>query len=155
MKEGDLISPINTLPVLSDLVVRRDKIARQMRNRLISFGKGNDLNVDPPEDYNALTACIECYACLQGCPMHEQNFNEETAENEKEGYLYGNPFSLLKLQVLRLDPLNTQPGRDQALEHAKELGLQMCVQCEGCKCGIGIDLMGKVVRPLLVSLEEG
>ena len=154
VKEGDLLSPIATLPVIKDLVVKRDGISRQ----LIGYNNipsKNNLNVEANNSYHNLTACIECYACLQGCPMHEQNFNEETAENEKEGYLYGNPFSLLKLQVLRLDPLNTQPGRDQALEHAKELGLQMCVQCEGCKCGIGIDLMGKVVRPLLVSLEEG
>ena len=67
---------MNTLPPLADLVVRRDGVARQMRGRLTSVAQGNDLNQDPPDDYHALTACIECYACLQGCPMHARNFED-------------------------------------------------------------------------------
>ena len=62
-REGDRISPVNTLPVLADLVVKRDGIARQLRGRLVRVASGNDLNQDPPEDYHELTACIECYAC--------------------------------------------------------------------------------------------
>ena len=36
IKEGDRVSPVNTLPPLADLVVRRDGVARQMRGRLTS-----------------------------------------------------------------------------------------------------------------------
>jgi len=68
VKDGDKLSAIATLPVLSDLVVRRDGIARQMRG-LKTSGQGNDLNVDAPDVYHELTACIECYACLDNCPM--------------------------------------------------------------------------------------
>ena len=63
VKDGDKLSAIATLPVLSDLVVRRDGIARQMRG-LKTSAQGNDLNVDAPEVYHDLTSCIECYACL-------------------------------------------------------------------------------------------
>ena len=153
-REGDRISPLNTLPVLADLVVRRDGVARQMRNRLVRSAPGNDLNKEPPEDYNELTACIECYACLQGCPMHARNFVEELEADPLDGYTYGNPFSLLKLQLIRLDPLNTDAIREQALADAKELGLDTCKDCAGCKCGVGVDLMGKVVRPLLAADNE-
>lgn len=153
VREGDRISPVNTLPVLADLVVRRDGVARQMRDRLTSVAQGNDLNKDPPEDYHALTACIECYACLQNCPMHAKNFENGADASAPDGYQYGNPFSLLKLQILRLDPLNTEAGRGQALEHAQELGLETCRDCKGCKCGVGIDLMGKVVRPMLAATQ--
>ena len=45
-------------------------------------------------------------------------------------------------------------GRDQALAHAEDLGLDACRDCKGCKCGVGIDLMGKVVRPLLEAAGE-
>ena len=69
-------------------------------------------------------------------------------------YTYGNPFSLLKLQILRLDPMNTDADREKALAHAKELGLNTCKGCSGCKCGVGINLMGKVVRPLLAAASE-
>lgn len=154
VREGDRISPVNTLPVLADLVVRRDGVARQMRDRLTSVGQGNDLNQDPPDDYHALTACIECYACLQNCPMHARNFTDDGAVDESDGYKHGNPFSLLKLQLLRLDPLSSEAGRIQALDHAKALGLDACKDCAGCKCGVGIDLMGKVIRPMLDAAAE-
>jgi succinate dehydrogenase / fumarate reductase iron-sulfur subunit len=154
VREGDRISPVNTLPVLADLVVRRDGVARQMRDRLSSVAQGNDLNKDAPDDYHALTACIECYACLQNCPMHAKNFENGADAGASHGYQYGNPFSLLKLQLLRLDPLNTDAGRAQALEHAKELGLEVCRDCAGCKCGTGIDLMGNVVRPMLNAVGD-
>ncbi len=153
VREDDRISPVNTLPVLADLVVRRDGVARQMRNRLTSVAQGNDLNKDPPEDYHALTACIECYACLQNCPMHAKNFENGAEASASDGYQYGNPFSLLKLQILRLDPLNTDAGREQALVNARELGLETCKDCAGCKCGVGINLMGKVVRPMLAAMR--
>ena len=105
VKDGDKLSAIATLPVLSDLVVRRDGIARQMRG-LKTSGQGNDLNVDAPDVYHELTACIECYACLDNCPMHARNFDDKLpGEMETElpdpsiGYKYGNPFSLLKTHL--------------------------------------------------------
>ena len=54
VKDGDKLSAIATLPVLSDLVVRRDGIARQMRGLKVS-AQGNDLNVEAPEVYHELT----------------------------------------------------------------------------------------------------
>tara|TARA_R110002110_G_scaffold16061_13_gene70423 strand:- start:6084 stop:6824 length:741 start_codon:yes stop_codon:yes gene_type:complete len=161
-REGDRISPMATLPVLSDLVVRRDGIARQMRGRLADAGQGNDLNVEAPDDYHALTACIECYACLHNCPMHARNFDGglpgempgDAAPDPADGYRWGNPFSLLKLQRIRIDPLTSDAGKAAALDHAMELGLDACVGCKGCKCGVGIDLMGKVVRPMVVAAGD-
>ena len=161
-RDGDRFSPMATLPALSDLVVRRDGIARQMRGRLATAGQGNDLNVDAPDDYHALTACIECYACLDKCPMHARNFDgglpgdmaEGTAPDPAEGYRWGNPFSLLKLQRIRLDPLTSETGKQAALDHAIDLGLDACVGCKGCKCGVGIDLMGKVVRDMVSAAGD-
>ena len=163
VREGDRIAPLATLPVLSDLVVRRDGIARQLRGRLTAGPRGNDLNVEAPADYHALTACIECYACLHGCPMHARNFggglpgemaDDAGAPDPMQGYPWGNPFSLLKLQRLRLDPLTREPGRAAALEQAIALGLDACVDCAGCKCGVGIDLKGKVVGELLAAAAD-
>lgn len=166
-RDGDRFSAMATLPALSDLVVRRDGIARQMRGRLATAGQGNDLNVEAPDDYHALTACIECYACLDKCPMHARNFNgglpgdmaDGTAPDPADGYRWGNPFSLLKLQRTRIDPLTSEAGKQAALDHAIDLGLDACVGCKGCKCGVGIDLMGKVVRDMVEAagdrLESG
>jgi succinate dehydrogenase/fumarate reductase-like Fe-S protein len=160
-RDGDRISPVATLPALSDLVVRRDGVARQMRGRL-STAQANDLNVEAPDDYHALTGCIECYACLDGCPMHARNFDgglpgdmaAGTAPDPASGYRWGNPFSLLKLQRTRIDPLTSDAGKTAALDHAIELGLDACVGCKGCKCGVGIDLMGKVVRDMVAAAGD-
>jgi ferredoxin len=161
-REGDRISPMATLPALSDLVVRRDGVARQMRGRLSTAAQANDLNVEAPDDYHALTGCIECYACLDGCPMHARNFDgglpgdmaDGTAPDPATGYRWGNPFSLLKLQRTRIDPLTSDAGKNAALDHAIELGLDACVGCKGCKCGVGIDLMGKVVRDMVAAAGD-
>ena len=155
-REGDRLSPMATLPAIADLVVRRDGIARQMRGRL-QTAQGNDLNVEAPEDYYELTSCIECYACLNKCPMHMRNFDSglpgemDPADrpDPAQGYRWGNPFSLLKLQMIRIDPLTTEAGREAALENAIDLGLDECVGCPGCKCGVGINLKGLVVKALV------
>ena len=154
IRNGDRISPMATLPVLADLVVKRDGIARQMRGRMPVQAAGNDLNVEAPEDYHALTACVECYACLHNCPMHAKNLEPDDGEVAAamaagKGYLWGNPFSLLKLQMVRLDPLSSQAEKDEALAQAWDLGLDLCATCPGCKCGVGIDLKNKVVKKLL------
>ena len=147
--------------MLSDLVVRRDGIARQMQGRLPSGGGGNDLNVEAPDAYHDLTACIECYACLDNCPMHARNFGDALPEtvapedmpDASAGYRWGNPFSLLKLQRIRLDPVTSVADKAAALENALELGLDACVDCPGCKCGVGIDLKGQVVKELLDATD--
>ncbi len=155
VKNGDKLSALATLPILSDFVVRRDGIPRQLRG-LKTAAKGNDLNVEAPEDYHALTACIECYACLDKCPMHAKNFEKgspnirsENFPNPEDGYKYGNPFSLLKLERICLDPLTSDQGKEIAIKKAIDIGLETCIDCPGCKCGVGIDLKGKVIKPIL------
>ncbi|MGI9524499.1 MAG: 2Fe-2S iron-sulfur cluster-binding protein [Hyphomicrobiaceae bacterium] len=162
VREGDKLSPCATLPVLSDLVVRRDGIARQMQGRLPAGGGANDLNVETPKVYHDLTACIECYACLDSCPMHARNFGDTTPSNlpdeelpdASQGYRWGNPFSLLKLERIRLDPITSQADKEAAVNNAIELGLDACVDCPGCKCGVGIDLKRQVVGSLLEAAKE-
>ena len=105
VKEGDTLGPMATLPVIKDLVVKRDMIPRQMvgYNKISSK---NNLNVEANNTYHNLTACIECYACLDGCPIHKKN--NLGIKNENRAYAYGNPFSFLKLQRLYIDPLTPE-----------------------------------------------
>tara|TARA_B100002052_G_C15310744_1_gene345347 strand:- start:178 stop:465 length:288 start_codon:yes stop_codon:yes gene_type:complete len=86
--------------------------------------------------------------------MHAKNLEPDDGEvaaavSAGKGYLWGNPFSLLKLQMVRLDPLSSQAEKDEALAQAWDLGLDLCTTCPGCKCGVGIDLKNKVVKKLL------
>ncbi len=90
VREGDILSAIVTLPVIKDLVVKRDGITRQMKG-YNNIPKKNDLNEDANKLYHNLTACIECYACLDGCPVHAKNNIADIKKND--AYKYGNPYS--------------------------------------------------------------
>jgi len=155
VRDGDKVSAVSTLPVVRDMVAKRDGIARQLRGKLPNSLRGNDLNVEAPEDYHALTACIECYACLDHCPMHERNLTVDGDERDENGsYRWGSPFSFLKMQRIRLDPVASESDKEEALSAAQHLGLEICRDCPGCKCGVGIDLKRKVVKPLLEAISD-
>ena len=126
-------------------------MARQMAGRLAGGAQANDLNVEAPQAYHELTACIECYACLDKCPMHARNTGDETTE--QVGYRWGNPFSLLKLQRVRLDPITAPDHAERMVTQAIDFGLDSCIECPGCKCGVGIDLKGLVVDELLKAAD--
>ena len=148
VKENDVISPLATLPVIKDLIVKRDNISRQ----LIGFNnisRKNNLNVEADKTYHNLTACIECYACLDGCPLHKKN---NLKNNDNNAYPFGNPFSFLKLQRLYIDPLTPEAEKKGIIEKAKVLGLDTYRREFNklkIKCGVGIDLKNDVIKPLL------
>ena len=146
VKDGDLISPLATLPVIKDLVVKRDNISRQ----LIGFNNisnKNNLNVEADKSYHKLTACIECYACLDKCPLHQLNNLKES--KNRMSFKHGNPFSFLKLQRKYIDPLTPDTEKKSLINKAIDLGLEVCKTCPGCKCGVGINLKDDVILPLL------
>ncbi len=143
VREGDKIAPLSDLPILKDLVVKRDAIGRQLLGRMPeSTGEGTK-GQQENKAYKSLNRCIECYACVPGCPMHQKN------DLDAEVYEYGNPFSLLKLQQVNTDPCATGQDKLQANRAAMELGLEACLSCNGCRCGVGIDLKKEVILPLL------
>ena len=89
VKDGDIISPISTLPVIKDLIVKRDNISRQLVG-FNNISNNNNLNIEAEKSYHNLTACIECYACLHNCPLHK--LNDLKLSQKEESFKYGNPF---------------------------------------------------------------
>ena len=39
-------------------------------------------------------------------------------------------------------------------QNAINLGLDTCIECPGCKCGVGINLKGLVIKPLLEAAKN-
>lgn len=147
VREGDRLSAVSTLPVLSDLVVNREKINEQLRGRIPVVQHQAGLASADHSDYHSLNRCIDCYACLNKCPLHEKN-NLEACE-----YRYGNPYAFLKLQRVLVNPMATAANHQAAITAAKELGISECLECAGCSCGVGIDLKKEVIKPLLAACE--
>ena len=138
-----------TLPIIENLVVKRDAITRQMKG-YNNISHTNDLNKDADKTYHNLTACIECYACLDGCPVHAKNNIVDIQNNV--AYKYGNPYSFLKIQRLLIDPLTPESEKDRLVDKAKSLGLDIYrreYKNLKIKCGVGINLKGEVIKPLL------
>ena len=156
VREGDRLSPCATLPVLSDLVVRRDGIARQMQGRLPTAAAATTSTSKPRgvSRFNRLhrVLCLPRQLSDARAQFRRQAARRRGARRVPDasaGYRWGNPFSLLKLQRIRLDPITSEADKSAALDSAVELGLDACVDCPGCKCGVGIDLKGQVVAQLL------
>lgn len=142
VRENDTLSALSTLPVLQDLVVNRDRINDQLRGRLPAVEHQPDLAAADHSDYHSLNRCIDCYACLNKCPLHAQN-DPGGAE-----YTRGNPYAFLKIQRVLVNPMATAEDKRRAIDSAEDLGVSRCVDCSGCSCGVGIDLMGDVISPL-------
>ena len=64
------------------------------------------------------------------------------------------PFSLLKPQRIRSDPVAAEAQKADAPANAQDLGLAACRTCPGYKCGVGVDLKGKVIKPLLEAAGD-
>ncbi len=75
--------------------------------------------------------------------------------DEAGAYRWGNPFSLLKPRRIRLDPVATEAQKADALANAQDLGPDARRTCPGRKRGVGIDLKGKVIEPLLGAAGDG
>jgi succinate dehydrogenase/fumarate reductase iron-sulfur protein len=147
LRENNELSALSTLPVVRDYVVRRDLINKQLQGHL-ERTETDDIRAysfDNVDDLHTLNTCIECYVCLDGCPLHEKN----TEQDHQEALPHGNPYAFLKIQQAIIDPLATDQGKASARALADNLGLETCVGCPGCKCGVGINLMRDVINPLL------
>ncbi|WND02967.1 2Fe-2S iron-sulfur cluster-binding protein [Temperatibacter marinus] len=147
LRENDHITSFSSLPTIRDFVVRRDLVNKQLQGHLEKDQDNGIVSSDPAavEKFDSLNQCIECYACLDGCPLHEKN--EEGGHTE--ALPYGNPYAFLKAQQAIVDPQATSKSKEKALSFATDLGLNTCIDCDGCKCGVGINLMREVINPLL------
>jgi len=147
--EGDVLSPLSTLPVTKDFVVERSLINKQLQNTLPA--NAGLPTRSPTSEEISLNRCIECYGCLSDCPMHERNDIETT---ESESFAFGNPYTLLKIQQAMLSEHATEDDKGNLLNKAKSLGMESCLECDGCKCQVGISLDKEVITPLLAQLAS-
>ncbi|MCB9765887.1 MAG: FAD-binding protein [Alphaproteobacteria bacterium] len=142
VKDGDRLSALSSLPALRDLVVERSAVRTQLAGRLP--GTPAVPTTSPSAAHEALGRCIDCYACLEGCPLHARNPLEPD-----EALRWGNPCTFLHLQRVRESPGASAEVQQQAVSVAEELGLAACASCKGCRCGVGIRLVQDVIEPLL------
>lgn len=147
IKDGDEIAPMASLPVVRDLVVRRDFINKQLQGRLPVVESSTEQPVVHSEAFHSLNRCIECYACLHNCRSHQKNPTQGP-------YRFGNPYSFLRIQKIMLDAGATIQQKQQAIVLARELGIDDYSLEKVPGCGIGINLKTEVIIPLQELSEQ-
>jgi succinate dehydrogenase/fumarate reductase-like Fe-S protein len=138
-KEGMEIGPLQSFPVLRDLVVGRRPLteffARQQLHIVPAEEGKLPANFEVPPAYGVLARCTECLACLAECPSFD--FQDES---------FGGPLTFVKLAELHFDPRDCRDRRAQA----KSLGVTSCLSCESkCSCPIGVPIHRTAIEPLL------
>lgn len=132
VRDGSVIGPLSTLPVLRDLIVDRHGLPARVAGALPPPRSAGPAARTERQEW--LDRCIDCLACLDGCPLHEAG--------------RGDPLSLLTLRRVVDDPQVAETDRHSAQARAEDLGvLEVCPSCEGCRCGVGIPLVREVIRP--------
>lgn len=148
IKDDDHLGPMQSLPVVRDFVVRRDAVNRAIRQS-VTYKTKSPISNQNEADYtalNSLNRCIECYACLSNCPMHNKNRNSELLK-------YGNPFTFLKIQKLIVDPDVCDRSKLNGLAVAKQLGIEKYQSDKVPQCGVGINLKKEVIEPLQLAVK--
>jgi len=145
VNEADVIGPMRTLPHIVDFVVDRSSVNQLVAQALPPYVSSMEF---ASADRGSLNRCIECYACLSDCPMHQRNPREKNASGAASQSA-GNPYLLLRLQALRSAEQEQPETQRSMLQTAARLGLNACLDCEGCRCQVGIDLDQEVIQPLL------
>lgn len=151
LRDGDRLSAMHSLPVIKDLVVKRDKINQQLIGRLPIVKSKPEKITEDHRQLVSLNRCIECYACLDGCPVHTQN---ELEDQSKASYAFGNPYGFLKIQRVLVNPSASVNDKRQAVELAMSLGVENYDAKKVPGCGVGIDLKTEVIMPLLEACKE-
>lgn len=144
VRDGDRIEALSTLPVLRDLVNDRTSVDRRLTGRLPALPPSSAPSSTMTPTWRHLEKCIQCFACLDGCPLHANGA--------------GNPEAFLRIERLRLEAQSSTSEHQRvdirALQLSRELGIDACQSCRACKCGIGIRLIRDVIDPLLAAVTR-
>jgi len=141
VKSGDVLSPLQGLPVIKDLVVKRNEVNQQLLGKLPTIEVKTLHADDKNKAMHSLNRCIECYACLPSCTTHRKNLTFAP-------YQYGNPYSFLRIQQIMVDANAQEKDKQQALALAESLGIQDYDEKKVPPCGVGINLKNEVILPL-------
>ncbi len=138
-KEGMQVGPLESFPVLRDLVVDRRPLAERFaRQKLWLSPREHEklaTTFETPPASGALAKCTECLACVASCRSFDLG-------NES----FGGPLAFVKLAQLHFDP---RDDRDRRAE-AKSLGVTTCLACQKrCACPLGVPIYRTAIEPLL------
>jgi fumarate reductase iron-sulfur subunit len=121
VQEGDLIEPLNNVPVLRDLVVDMDEAYAknvQAKAWISSSRAKKELSIEDEKRNEVQSDCIMCGSCYSACPVYAVN-----------GDFLG-PFSLTR--VWRYVSDAREEGEQEKITNIQSNGVWDCTLCNNC-----------------------
>ncbi len=121
VSDGDLIEPLNNMPVLRDLVVDMDKaysFNAKAKAWLSNITANKSLSIDDEKINELQSDCILCSACYSACPVYAVN----------EEFL--GPFSLTRVWKYTAD--KREDDAQEKVETIQSSGIWDCTLCNEC-----------------------
>jgi len=122
VQDGDVIEPLNNMPVVRDLVVDRDKaLAFNKRSHAYAQSKEEFTLTQEDAQVNALQSdCILCGACYSACPVYAVNDT------------FKGPFALTRVWRYVSDARESVEGVQDKIETVQNSGIWDCTFCNEC-----------------------
>ena len=142
VEDGMVLEPLSKFPVVKDLIVDTSKIAKRFNalklypQRYLPTPEKIKVSKNIQKDYTDIyTRCIECYTCLEVCPVLKQSWDD-----------YAGPMFMLQLARLHKHPYD----QTDRIKDALTSGLFNCTTCHTCteNCPIELDIPNGVIAKL-------
>ena len=146
VQEGDVVEPLNNVPVIRDLVVDMDKAYAtnaKAKAWLSSYNQEAQLNHED-EQINALQSdCILCGSCYSACPVYAVN-----------GEFLG-PFALTRVWKYVSDKREAEAK--SKIDTIQTNGVWDCTLCNECSvvCPQGISSKADIEKLRMKSSQQG
>jgi len=146
LKEGDVITPLDKMAIIKDLVVDHAKAQETLSRVKGWFSKPSSVPTQSREDEKRIekqSDCILCASCFSACPVLEVDEN------------FLGPFALTRAYRYSLDSRSDETK--EIVDAVQEKGVWDCTLCGECTtaCPQGIDPKNDILMLRMKSVQEG
>lgn len=144
------IEPLSNFPIIRDLVIDREKYDERIDRIRPFLERKAPAETEPevlkPKDFETfrvVSRCIDCLACMSGCPSYSE-----------DSYEFSGPTLMTELARFTFDPRDCM----DRISIANSEGLYNCTECGQCTevCPHKIDIPKLIIGPSRqLALAEG
>jgi fumarate reductase iron-sulfur subunit len=146
LQEGDVVTPLDKMKIIKDLVVDHAKAEETLRRVKGWFAEKTTIMIQTKEDEKRIekqTDCILCSSCFSSCPVLEVDEN------------FLGPFALTRAYRYVSD--SRDDGEKEIVDAVQEKGVWDCTLCGECTtaCPQGIDPKMDIMMLRAKSVQHG
>jgi len=145
LKDGDIIEPLNNMPIIKDLVVDHNIALKTLQTSKSWQDKPSsiELSIEDEKQNELQSDCILCGSCYSACPVFEVNKD------------FLGPFALTRIRKYTAD-LRDENYKDK-IDRVQINGVWDCTLCNECSlsCPSGISSKSDIEMLRIQSVKQG